>query len=176
MHAADEIASQQRRKGVRVDFVVLVHRLGDDAVLRRVRERHVLHALDPLEQIVERAPVPTRLHDHLARGAQRLDVRLEGFRGVGVDPRFADDAALPVNRAGHRIMFVIIDSGIVTHNVWNMFESPWFSTRLRSYYLTMRQSQRDWRRVGRCFYTQPKPHFLFAVARLTFIVSLRFPS
>jgi hypothetical protein len=44
---------------------------------------------------------------------ERLEVGGEGGGRIGVDARLADFAALRIERAGHRVAFVIVDSGVI---------------------------------------------------------------
>ena len=110
MDARHEVAAQERGEGFRVDAVVLDLGVRDDAVLRRVRAHDLGNAGRVLEQVVEHAPVPAGLDDDFAGRAEFLEVGGKSRGDVAVDPRFVELLALRVERAGHRVTFVIIDS------------------------------------------------------------------
>lgn len=103
---------------------------GDDANLRRVGEDHRADIGRVLREIVERGRVPTRLDPRFARAVESLKVGGEGFRRAMVDASLHQEAILPVQRAGHRIPLVVIDSGVVHGGAQDT--TPRLSERLRS--------------------------------------------
>ena len=112
----------------RSELSVLDLRFGDDAVLRRMGEHHLGHPGRVLEQIVEHTPVPADLDHRFAGRAEVFEVCGKSRGGVAVDPRFVELVALRVERARHRVTFVIVDSGIdhgirqynTTHLAWQL--------------------------------------------------------
>jgi len=111
--AGHEATAQQGGQSPRVHPVVLDLGVGDDAVLGRMRQDHLRHPRSCFEQIVERAPVPAGLDHHFAGSVEPGKVGGEGARIVLVNPRLLDAAVLRVERAGHGVTFVIINSGVV---------------------------------------------------------------
>ena len=112
MDARDEVAAQERGEGFGVDAVVPDLRVRDDAVLRRMREHDLGDAGRVFEQVVKHTPVPASLDHHFAGCAELLEVGGKRRGGVAVDPRFVECLALRVQRAGHRVTFVIVDSRV----------------------------------------------------------------
>lgn len=108
------------------------------AVLRGIGEDDFGDARRVFEQVVKSAPVPTGLDYRFPRAVERLEVGREGLRCVMVDAGLLQKAALLVERAGYRITFVMVDSGVVhvaakgiTHR-----QSARFFLSCRSCYLT----------------------------------------
>ncbi len=112
----------------RSELSVLDLRFGDDAVLRRMGEHHLGHPVRVLEKIVDQTPVPADLDHRFAGRAEVFEVCGKSRGGVAVDPRFVELVALRVERARHRVTFVIVDSGIdhgirqynTTHLAWQL--------------------------------------------------------
>src|SRR6266478_3888035 len=68
---SDEIAPQQCGQSMRVQSICFNLRIGNQPRFKRMSQHHFLNGVDLFKQIVDAAPVPTRLQHHLAWALQR---------------------------------------------------------------------------------------------------------
>jgi hypothetical protein len=128
----DEVAAQQGGERPRVDLVGLDLRLGDQPRLVRVREHHVLDAVEFAEFVVDPAPVPARLDHDLAGFGEALEVGGKRRHLVVNDAGLADASADGVHGGRHGVFLVVVDSS-VEHSVAKVARMPclgWLSCHL----------------------------------------------
>lgn len=128
-----QIAAQERGEGAGVEPVGLDLRVGDQPGLERMRQHHVLDAVDLAEFVIEPAPVPAGLHHDAAGLGQTGEVRREGGGLVLIDAGLADASAGGVLRGHHGITLMVVDSG-VEHSSRSLARMP--SSGCLSCYLT----------------------------------------